>query len=184
MIGLNHMPSTMMFGIVLLTLVGAVSRETVGQQGPTGDLSVVGEVSVNGVKVETGDLIFPGSRIHTAKGSSAVVSLGKLGRVDVMPSTVLLIRWDDSSIHVSIVFGTVRVVALEGTSTTVITKDGVVASADTEPTTFTVNTECRNTLVSTELGLATLRAGDTIIEVHAGLEGTAGRPIGKCRRER
>ena len=70
------------------------------QTGPTGNLSVVGEVSVNGVKGVTGNLVFPNSRVHTAKGSSAVVSLGKLGRVEATESTTMFLTFDEESIDI------------------------------------------------------------------------------------
>jgi hypothetical protein len=174
----------MFLTVLLMISVGASALNVTAQQGASGDLSVVGEVSVNGRKVQTGDLISPESRVHTAKGSSAVVSLGKLGRVEVLPSTVLLITWDDSSISISISFGIVRVVALEGTTATVVTKEGVVVSDETQATTFTVDTECRNTFVSTQVGLARLRADNEVVEVPGGSTASAGREIGRCRHER
>ena len=59
------------------------------QQGPTGDLSVVGEVTVNGTSAISGATVFSDSTVTTAKGSSAVVSLGKLGRVEVLPESIV-----------------------------------------------------------------------------------------------
>jgi hypothetical protein len=59
-----------------------------GQSGPTGDLSVVGEVSVNGVLASTGDIVASGSTIETlGQNSRAVITLGRLGQVEIKGST-------------------------------------------------------------------------------------------------
>src|SRR5882724_4888492 len=74
------------FVAVLATaaILSVYSMLTLATTGPlTGELSVTGDVSVNSQKVTSGGTIFSGSAIVTAKGSSAVVSLGKLGRVEL-----------------------------------------------------------------------------------------------------
>ena len=50
-------------------------------QGVTGDLVVTGQVTVNGQPAVSNSTLTSGAVITTAKASSAVVSLGKLGRV-------------------------------------------------------------------------------------------------------
>jgi 2-keto-4-pentenoate hydratase len=52
-----------------------------------GELTVTGKVRVNGQPAATGDIVSSGSTVETAKGSSAVVNLGKLGRVEALPET-------------------------------------------------------------------------------------------------
>src|SRR5688500_2087749 len=65
------------------------------QQGPVGDLSVVGEVTVNGSVASTGDIVASGSTVQTTgQNSSAVVSLGKLGRVEVRGNTLIQLFYD------------------------------------------------------------------------------------------
>jgi hypothetical protein len=93
-----------------------------GQVPVTGQLTLTGKVTVNGQPAATGDTISSGSTIETAKGSSAVVSLGKLGRVEALPDTKMKLRFDDSSISISLRSGRVRVQTGPGVAAT-ITRD-------------------------------------------------------------
>ncbi len=92
-------------------------------QQPPGHLTVVGMVKVNGQPAATGDIVSSGSTVETAQGSSAVVSLGKLGRVEVLPKTRMKIRYDESSISVLLDTGSVRVATGPGVSATITTKE-------------------------------------------------------------
>ena len=80
-------------------------------QDPVGLLIVVGKVRVNGQPAATGDVVSSGSSVETAKGSSAVVNLGALGRVETLPETRMKLRYDhgDSSISILLDTGSVRV---------------------------------------------------------------------------
>ena len=82
------------------------------QQGPVGDLSVVGEVTVNGSVASTGDIVASGSTVETiGQNSSAVISLGKLGRVTLLPSSRMQLFYDLDRRAISIMLdaGSVRV---------------------------------------------------------------------------
>ena len=92
-------------------------------QDPIGMLTVTGMVKVNGQPAATGDIVASGSTVETAKGSSAVVSLGKLGRVEALPETRMKLRYDTTSISILLSAGSVRVSTGEGVAATVITKE-------------------------------------------------------------
>ena len=92
-------------------------------QDAMGQLTVIGKVTVNGQPAATGDVVSSGSTVHTAKGSSAVVSLGKLGRVEVLPETRMKLRFDDASISILLDTGSVRVATGPAVSATIVTKD-------------------------------------------------------------
>jgi hypothetical protein len=92
-------------------------------QEPVGQLTVVGKVRVNGQPAATGDIVSSGSTVETAKGSSAVVSLGKLGRVEALPETRMKLRYDDSSISILIDTGSVRVSTGPGVAATITNKE-------------------------------------------------------------
>src|SRR3712207_8610940 len=76
----------------------ALAAPQQGQTGPPGDLSVVGEVSVNGTSAISGATVFSDSTVTTAQNSSAVVSLGKLGRVEVLPNSSLKLSFNETGI--------------------------------------------------------------------------------------
>ena len=144
----------------------------------SGELSVVGEVTVNGQKVTSGGTIFSGSAIVTAKSSSAIVSLGKLGRIELSANTSLRLNFADNSIQGLLDSGRARVSTPAGISVNLTTKDGSVVVEGKEATAFTVNTENGNTVVSTETGVAELRSGTTVTRIAAGENGVAGTPQG------
>jgi hypothetical protein len=73
--------------------------------------SISGQVTVNGRPAAVGDTISSGAVVETAARSSAVVSLGKLGRVEVTEETKMTITFDDDSITILLSRGTVKVLA-------------------------------------------------------------------------
>src|SRR5215210_5135224 len=165
------------------TMVGFAAPQQ-GQTGPTGDLSVVGEVSVNGTSAISGATIFSDSTVTTAKGSSAVVSLGKLGRVEVLPESSMKLSFSDTGVSVMLDAGRVRLSTSSGTNATVATKDGTAVADNTQPNLFMVDVECGNTLVSTQNGRVELRAGNSVKQIAAGGQDTAGQatPGTRCTR--
>ena len=113
------------FGLVVVFLNASAVVECAGGelQNPVGQLTVVGKVRVNGQPAATGDIVSSGSTVETAKGSSSVVSLGKLGRVEALPETRMKLRYDDSSIAILIDTGSVRVSTGPGVAATITTTD-------------------------------------------------------------
>lgn len=101
---------TLIFLAGLAQLAGPVTRA----EDQMGQLTVTGMVKVNGKPAATGDIVASGSSVETAKGSSAVVSLGKLGRVEATAETKMVLRYGDTSIGVLLEAGMVRVSTGEG----------------------------------------------------------------------
>jgi hypothetical protein len=154
------------------------------QQGPTGDLSVVGEVTVNGTSAISGATVFSDSSITTGANSSAVVSLGKLGRVELLPNTSLKLSFTEAGLTGMLDAGRVRVSSSSGVSAVVTTKDGSAVADNAQPNVFMVDVECGNTLVSTQSGRVELRAGSAVKQIAAGNQDTAGQaaPGTRCTR--
>ncbi|MGA9998375.1 MAG: FecR domain-containing protein [Pyrinomonadaceae bacterium] len=161
-----------------------VALATQGQQGPSGELSVSGQVTVNGQNAISGATVFSDSTVTTAKGSSAVVSLGKLGRVELQPDSSLKLAFNETSINGMLDAGRVRVSTPAGVSVNITTKDGTVVADGSQATAFTVDTECGNTVVMTQTGSATLRAGNKTTQIAAGHDASAGtaQPGTRCTR--
>jgi hypothetical protein len=155
-----------------------------GQTGPAGDLSVVGEVSVNGTSAISGATVFSDSTITTAQNSSAVVSLGKLGRVELLPNSSLKLSFTETGVSGMLDSGRVRVSSSSGVAATVTTKDGAAVADLNQPNVFMVDVECGNTQVSTQSGRVELRAGNSVKQIAAGGQDTAGTatPGTRCTR--
>ena len=180
----SRTPITLALALAILCTYSMVGLAQTGQTGPTGDLSVVGEVSVNGTSAISGATVFSDSTITTGQNSSAVVSLGKLGRVEVLPESSLKLSFSDTGVSVMLDQGRVRLSTSSGTNATVTTKDGTAVADNSQPNMFLVDVECGNTLVSTQNGRVELRAGNSVKQIAAGSQDTAGtaQPGTRCTR--
>lgn len=112
---------TLALCLTLAFLAGAaqVVLPTARADDPMGMLTVTGMVKVNGKPAATGDIVASGSTVETAKGSSAVVSLGKLGRVEATAETKMTLRYGDNNIGVLLDAGIVKVSTGEGVTATI-----------------------------------------------------------------
>lgn len=140
----------------------------------TGGVSVVGEVTVDGQKVTSGGTFFSDSTIVTAADSHAIISLGKLGRIELLPNSSLSLTLADNAISGTMNSGRTRVSTPAGVAVNIATKDGAINVDGSEPTSFDINTENVSTIIGTESGLAELKSGDVVNEVAAGENGVAG----------
>jgi hypothetical protein len=102
-----------------LLLLGSSLAYAGKTQEPVGHLTIVGKVLVNGQPATTGDVLASGGMIQTAKGSSAVVSLGKLGRVEVLADTKMELRFGETSVEAMLDSGRVRLSSSTGVTATV-----------------------------------------------------------------
>jgi hypothetical protein len=157
-----------------------------GQTGTSGELSVSGQVTVNGQNAISGATVLTDSTIETAANSGATLSLGKLGRIELLPSTVLKVSFTESGITAMLQQGRARVSVPAGISTMVNTKDGSVVADNAQADAFTIDTECGNTIVATQVGKVELRAGSKVTPIAAGSQDTAGQatPGTRCTRIR
>jgi ferric-dicitrate binding protein FerR (iron transport regulator) len=141
-----------------------------------------GTVMVDGQAASLNSGISSGSTVTTAKGSSAVVSLGKLGRVEVMPSTTMKLDYGDTGTTAMLSQGRMRLSTSSGTTATVKTGDAEIISNQTQANKFTVDVTCGDTLVSVQKGRVELRAGGTVKQIAAGSQDTAGQAQPGCKR--
>lgn len=140
----------------------------------TGDITVTGQVTVNGQPAVSNSAIISGSTVETAANSSAVVSLGKLGRVELSADSNLTLRFSEGSITGVLNAGKVRVSNAAGVATTITTKDATAIADAGQANNFAVEVECSHTHVDTMTGLVTMRTGTTDKQVAAGTTAEAG----------
>lgn len=172
--------------VVVVLIVLSVSVMVFGSRlqasKPAGKfIQIEGQVSVNGTSAISGATVFSDSTITTAQRSSAVVSLGKLGRVEVLPGSTMKLSFDDSSVSVSMLeAGRVRLSSSSNVKTTTTTKDGQISTVGNSRNTFTVDTTCGNTFVAVKNGKVELRAGSSVKQIAAGSQDTAGQARPGC----
>ncbi len=147
-----------------------------------GEITVNGQVSVNGQYVVSNSTVTSGSTITTGTNSSAVINLGKNGRVEVLSDTSLTLKFTDNSIIGMLSAGMTRISNMAGVATSVTTKNATVVADMGQSNTFTVDVgcadeaRCSQTHVETIAGLVSLRSGSTDKQVVAGTDATYGNP--------
>jgi hypothetical protein len=169
-----------MFASVLLVAVSSVSSMIAmaadAQQEATASISVTGNVTVNDRPAISNSTLVSGSTITTGESANSIatVDLGKLGRVELLSQSSLVLKFDNNGIYATILVGKVRVMNMQGVTTTVTTKEGIVIGDTSQANTFSVESECGRTMVNSEVGTATLRAEGQDRQVAAGNEAVAG----------
>jgi len=166
--------------ILGLGLMAVVVTQTT-KPNPGKFLEVVGNVTVNGAQAISGGTVNSDSAITTTARSSAVVSLGKLGRVEVLPSSTMKLTFADASVSVSMLDqGRVRISSSSNVTATTTTNDGSVVTTGNQRNEYVVDTSCGNTFVSVKKGTVELRAGSTVKQIAAGNQDTAGTARPGC----
>ena len=140
----------------------------------SGEITVTGSVTVNGQAAVSNSTVLSGSTIVTGPDSSAVISLGKTGRIEVLASSTLTLTFSDSSIIGILGEGKTRVSSAAGVASTVTTKSATVIGDAGQADTYTVEAECAHTHVDTAAGLVTMREGTSDKQVASGTSATAG----------
>ena len=183
MISLTH-TRKLLVGVLMLAVSSLVmTGPAPAMQGGTAGkfLQVSGTVLLNGTSTIAGAAVFSDSTITTGQNSSAVVSLGKLGRVEVLPDTTIELQFSDPGLAIELVGGGRVLISTNSNVVAVVrTDDGVVLSLGTQRNEFVVDTNCGNTFVSVSKGLVELRAGGTVKQIAAGNQDSAGTATPGC----
>lgn len=148
----------------------------------TGEITVTGQVSVDGQAVVSNSTIVSGSSITTGTNSSAIISLGKTGRIEVLDDSSMTLKFSENNITGMISSGKIRVTNAAGVATTFTTKNSTVIGDSGQANSFAIDAgcgddaKCAQTFVATTSGLVTLRNGSTDKQVAAGTDATVGNP--------
>ena len=148
----------------------------------TGEITVTGQVSVNGQPAVSGSAIVSGSTIVTAANSSAIVNLGKNGRIEVLDESSLTLKFTENSITGMLSTGKIRVSNAAGIGTTFTTANSTVIADSSQANSFSIDVgcgdgaKCAQTFVETVSGLVTLRSGSIDKQVASGTDATVGNP--------
>ena len=140
----------------------------------SGVISVNGQVTVNGQTAISKATIVSGSTIVTGADSSATVSLGKTGSIEILADSSLTLKFTESSIIGILNSGKANVFNAPGVATTFTTKDATVIADAGQSNSFGLEVECSHTHVDTVTGLVTMRTGSNDKQVAAGTDAVAG----------
>lgn len=139
-----------------------------------GEIKVTGQVTVNGQPAVSNSTVLSGAVITTGDGSTAEISLGKTGRVEILANSSVTLRFTDTSIIAILSEGKARVNNAAGVAATVTTKNATFMADAGQADTFTVEAECSHSHVDTAAGVVTMREGASDKQVVAGTSATAG----------
>ena len=142
-----------------------------------GEITVTGQVTVNGQSAVSNSMILSGAVITTADNSSAIVSLGKAGRLEIMANSSMTLRFTENSIVAILSEGKARVSNAAGVATTVTTKYATFIADAGQPDNFLVEVECSHSHVDATAGIVTMREGSSDKQVVAGTTATAGNLV-------
>jgi hypothetical protein len=173
----SRKPIAVCVAVAILSVYSMVVLASPSAKAPSGDLSISGQVMVNGENALTGGTFFSDSSMTTAEKSSATVNLSKIGRVELGASSGLKLSFTEKSLMGLLDNGSANVSTLPGISVNFTTKDAVVVVDGSQPTSFTVSIVNGVTSLQTHSGVAQLRVGDTVRQIAAGESATAGTPI-------
>jgi len=140
----------------------------------TGDITVSGQVTVNGAAVVSNSTIISGSSVVTSDNSTAIISLGKTGRIELLANSNITLKFNETGITGILSQGKARVSNSAGVATTITTKDATVLADAGQANSFAVEVECSHTHVDTISGLVTMRTGSNDKQVAAGTDAVAG----------
>jgi hypothetical protein len=140
----------------------------------TAEITVTGQVTVNGQAAISNSTIMSGSTIVTGPDSTATISLGKTGRIEVLGGTNLNLQFTDTSIVGIVSIGKVRVSTAPGVAATITSKDAVAIADAGQADTFVVEVECSHTHVDGLAGVVTMREGTNDKQIVAVSTATAG----------
>lgn len=102
-------------------------------------LSVQGEVTLNGLAAPTGATVFSGGDIKTAKNSTAVLSFGQTGQVELASISDFTLAVEDTTLGGQLRSGRATFIAPAGVTVKVVTVDGPILADGREATMLTVD---------------------------------------------
>ncbi len=166
-----------LFAVIATVSVWSVTSMVALAAAPkdiTGELLASGQVTVNGNPAVSDTTIVSGSTISTAANSSATISLGKVGRLELQADSSVMLKFSESYITAVLSSGKATVSNASGVSTTLTTKDATIIADSGQANTFTVEVECSHTHLNTTVGFVTMRTGTNDKQVAAGGDASAG----------
>lgn len=172
------------FALLCTGTTAALAAPQEGQSRRSGELTVSGEVNVDGAKAISGATVFSDSTISTSEKSSAIVTVSNLGRVELLPNSSMKLSFNQTGVTGTLDSGRARVSTQQGAMASVATKDATVVASNESASAFNVDVECGNTAVAATAGKVELRAGDSVKQIAAGSQDTAGTavPGTRCTR--
>ncbi len=151
--------------ICLLALVSNYLMPTVAlaQRGkPSGQLSFARLVSVNNNNASAGQTIFSGNWLKVAKQGTAIINVGKMGRMEMGAGTDFVLRTSEDGIGGDFNSGCMTIIAPAGVSVALNTPNGKIITDGKQSSSFFVGFKGGSTNVIPNLGEVKIASGNRI----------------------
>jgi hypothetical protein len=119
-----------------------------------GEIVAASQTTINGFSAISGATVFNNNRIKTGKQGAAIISLGRLGRIEFGPETDMTLRLSEAGIGGELRSNRVVVSAREGVAIAINTPNGVVTSDGRQPAVLTISVDGGGARVIPHLGAA------------------------------
>jgi hypothetical protein len=116
-------------------------------------------VSLNGEQAFSGRTFQSSGVVTTSERGSAVINLGKLGRINLLPGSVLSLNLADNNISGELSAGQMKVLNAEGVTVNIKTPDNDVTSDSAQAGSLTIDVRSGVTQALAKNGAATLKNG-------------------------
>lgn len=188
---MNRKPTTFrrMVAVALMLTLGSfqallTTSAFAQSQKAAGELSIRGQVMLNGVSAISGATVFSDGTIKTGRDSSATVNLGKMGRVELAPESEMVVSFAEGNVGGLLRAGRATLNTPAGVSVSVNTADGTAVAEGKDASVLIVDVTC-GTRVAATRGDAKVNAGNKVEYVAAGQEVSVGAQAGsgpRCAR--
>lgn len=164
-------------GVLLLTVFVSTSMVTLASEKKiAGEITVAAggnnpdkpAVLLNGDRVMSGQSFFSTGVISTSETGSAIVNLGKLGNINLLPGSVLSLNLTENNISGNLSAGKIKIFANEGVAVNIQTVDGIINNDKNQAGVYTINVQSGTTKTVTEKGLISLNNGTTNVALPSG----------------
>jgi len=160
----------LVFSLLLSLLAFRTPALTVPARGAAAEIMVTGQadagekpfVIVNGERAFNGRTFFSNQTISTTETSSATISIGKMGRIELAPSTSLNLSFSEGIISGVLSKGQMSVTNVEGVSVRSETPGHPIKNDGTSPSRFAVAVDKGQTGVSVMKGTVVNNSGKAI----------------------
>jgi hypothetical protein len=119
-----------------------------------GEIVSASQTTINGFSAISGATVFNDNRIKTGKQGAAIISLGRLGRLEFGSETDMTLRLSEAGIGGELRSNRVIVSARAGIAIAINTPDGVVTTDGRQPAVVTICVDGARARVTTHLGEA------------------------------
>lgn len=162
------------FALNIVFMLLIASRLLAAGDPVTGEITVSGTVTLNGEAVISSTTIASGNVIETNTKSTATVSLGKIGKVELSESSKLTLNFTEKGMDGFLSHGEAKFLTPAGLTAEFTTKDVTVVADQSRSNSFRLTVECAHTHVENYAGLIIMRLDHSEKSVDAGEERIAG----------